>query len=131
MERYSKKRQAILDCLRQMPDHPTAEQIYERLRPDYPGLSLATVYRNLSRFKQSGLVQSMGTVQGPEHFDGNPAPHCHIICARCGAIADVFGTAIPAEMLGYVQEATGYEVSAQAMQFSGLCPRCREKRSSE
>lgn len=131
MKRYSKKRQAILDCLRQTPDHPTAEQIYERLRPDFPSLSLATVYRNLAQLKQCGLAQSMGTVQGQEHFNGNLTPHCHIVCARCGAIADVFGTVIPAEMLGCVQEATGYEVSAQAVQLSGLCPRCRENRSTE
>ena len=50
MKRHSKKRDAILTCLRQTKSHPTAEWIYQKLKPEYPNLSLGTVYRNLSEF---------------------------------------------------------------------------------
>ena len=51
----SKKRQAILESLRSVTDHPTAEMIYNRLKPEYPDLSLGTVYRNLAMFLEEGL----------------------------------------------------------------------------
>lgn len=130
MERYSKKRQAILDCLRTAEDHPSAEWIYERLKPDYPSLSLATVYRNLSQFKRAGLIQSVGTTQGQERFDGNVQFHPHAVCTECGAIVDVPQISLPNEMLELIERSTGYQVSAHGLQFSGLCASCQQKHQS-
>lgn len=63
--KYSKKRQAILDALRNTTEHPSAEMLYARLKPEYPDLSLGTVYRNLAMFIRDGDVISVGTVSGP------------------------------------------------------------------
>ena len=85
MERKrSRKREAILDCLRQTDVHPSAEWVYRRLKPRIPDLSLATVYRNLALFKQEGLICSLGVAQGLERFDGDTSPHVHFICTGCG-----------------------------------------------
>ena len=64
-----KKRSAILACLQQTHAHPSAEMVHDMLRASHPDISLATVYRNLTRFKQQGLIQSLGTVNGVERFD--------------------------------------------------------------
>ena len=83
MIRYSKKREAILNAIRSTTCHPSAEWIYQTLKPTHPDLSLGTVYRNLVFFQQQGQVQSVGVVNGQERFDGNTAPHSHFVCTNC------------------------------------------------
>ena len=61
LRKHSRKRDAILACLRSTTCHPTAEWVYQQLKPAIPDLSLGTVYRNLSMFKDEGLVISVGT----------------------------------------------------------------------
>ena len=58
--RHSPKREAILECLRSTTCHPSAEWVYAQLKPRIPDLSLATVYRNLARFRAEGTVQVIG-----------------------------------------------------------------------
>lgn len=87
--RHSKKRDAILEALRHTTAHPTAETLYEELKPSVPDLSLGTVYRNLAQFKEQGLAISVGTVNGQERFDGCTTPHAHFICRECGAVIDL------------------------------------------
>ena len=83
MIRYSKKREAILNAIRSTTCHPSAEWIYQTLKPTHPDLSLGTVYRNLVFFQQQGQVQSVGVVNGQERFDGNTAPHELTFYGRC------------------------------------------------
>jgi len=64
--RYSPKRDAILQCLRSTTCHPSAEWVYSQLKPKIPDLSLATVYRNLARFRAEGAVQVIGCVDGED-----------------------------------------------------------------
>lgn len=73
--RHSPKREAILECLRSTTCHPSAEWVYSQLKPRIPDLSLATVYRNLARFRAEGAVQVIGCVDGEDRYDGNTAPH--------------------------------------------------------
>ena len=58
-QNFSRKRQAILEALRNTKIHPTAEWVHQTLKNDYPDLSLGTVYRNLSQFKEEGIILSM------------------------------------------------------------------------
>ena len=85
----SKKRQAILESLRSVTDHPTAEMIYNRLKPEYPDLSLGTVYRNLAMFLEEGQVISVGTVDGQERYDARTDFHAHLVCRRCRCVTDI------------------------------------------
>lgn len=73
--RHSPKRDAILQCLRSTTCHPSAEWVYSQLKPRIPDLSLATVYRNLARFRAEGAVQVIGCVDGEDRYDGDTAPH--------------------------------------------------------
>ena len=58
IRKNSKKRQVILEALAATTAHPTAQELYQQLKPDYPDLSLGTVYRNLSLFSEQGDVMS-------------------------------------------------------------------------
>ena len=85
----SKKRQVILEALAATTAHPTAQELYQQLKPDYPDLSLGTVYRNLSLFSEQGDVMSVGVFRGQERFDARTEPHAHLHCVQCGRVIDV------------------------------------------
>lgn len=117
--KHFRKRGAILACLRASRQHPSAEAIFDQLKPEYPDLSLGTVYRNLTLFKEQGLITSLGTVGGVERFDGDTSPHVHFVCKACGKVQDLPWSEPPAPVL----EAGGRIDSCQVT-FTGLCREC-------
>ena len=127
MERTAKhfrKRDAILTCLRGTTVHPSADWIYEQLKAEHSDISLATVYRNLALFKTQGIINSLGTVNGVERFDGNTAPHVHYICEECGSVLDLRGIAVPEELNSAVAQTTGGLVYGCQLTFTGKCENC-------
>ena len=122
-----KKRMAILSFLRQTKDHPSAEMVFNHLKQEIPDLSLGTVYRNLSMFKEQGEIISLGTVNGVERFDGNIEPHVHFICNGCDAVTDLLQIQVPEELNQQVSKVTGGSVSMCHLTFHGYCDKCKEK----
>jgi len=123
---YSKKREGILEVMRQTNCHPSAEWVYQKLKPKFPDLSLGTVYRNISLFKEEGTVISIGTVGGQERYDANLAPHAHLVCDKCGAVADVW-TELPVDSFYQEVEGTcGGKILRHEVIFHGLCQNCLE-----
>jgi Fur family peroxide stress response transcriptional regulator len=129
MERTSKhfrKRDAILQCVRSTDAHPSADWVFEHVKEQMPDISLATVYRNLSLFKDQGLIMSLGTVKGVERFDGNTDPHVHFICTECGAILDLPQISVPEELNSAVAQSSGGRVDNCQLSFTGICGECRK-----
>ena len=124
VRKHSRKRDAILACVRGTTCHPTAEWVYQSLKPTFPDLSLGTVYRNLSMFKEEGLVISVGTVNGLERFDGNTKPHTHFICTRCNAVLDLMDINLENHFLQDVHRKAGGTITDYRLSFYGLCPDC-------
>ncbi len=122
-----RKRNAILTCLRQTTLHPSAEMLYAMLREEHPDISLATVYRNLALFRSQGLIQSLGTVQGAERFDGNPQPHVHFVCSGCGAVLDLPEMEPPLLLCRQAEACAGCRVESCQLIFSGRCAHCLER----
>ena len=125
-EKQFKKRSAILDCLMSTDLHPSAEMVYEMLHKDNSDISLATVYRNLSRFKEQGLIASLGTVNGKERFDGKVDPHVHFVCNGCSAVVDMPSMGDPRQLCQAAASRTGYQVEGCALTFTGLCQSCQK-----
>ena len=126
-EKQFRKRNAILTCLRSTHAHPSAEMLHEMLLTQHPDISLATVYRNLTLFKNQGIIQSLGTVGGIERFDGNTQPHVHFICSCCHAIIDLPQLAVPEQLRSTVEAATGGPVGECQLSFTGTCQSCCQK----
>ena len=122
--KHFRKRDAILSCLRSTDIHPSADWIYENVKKEIPSISLGTVYRNLSLFKEQGTILSLGTVRGVERFDGNTAPHVHHICTGCGRVTDLPGIKVPEELSDAAALASGGRVSSCQLSFTGLCGDC-------
>ena len=121
---YSRKRDAILEKIRSTTIHPTADWVFQELRPDYPDLSLATVYRNLSLFKEGGEIISVATVDGQERFDGCTKPHGHFICKQCGAVIDVEVTTDQQDVASSLEQAQRCQVDRVDFTAHGVCAIC-------
>lgn len=124
--RYSKKREAILSALRGTKSHPSAEWVYQTLKPTHPDLSLGTVYRNLSLFRQQGVIQSVGVVNGQERFDADTSPHHHFVCERCGEVLDLdFRQDREENWDRTVSEQYGFRTLRHELVFYGICKTCQ------
>ena len=119
-----RKRAAILDCLRRTTAHPSAEDLHAMLHKEHPDISMATVYRNLALFKKQGIIQSVGTVNGTERFDGNPDPHVHFICTQCDAVLDLPELQPPQALCSAAAQGVGGRVFACHLSFTGICGEC-------
>ncbi|MDR1900191.1 MAG: transcriptional repressor [Treponema sp.] len=121
--KHSDKRDAILRVIRSTTSHPSAQWVYDRLKPLIPDLSLATVYRNINLFRREGTVVSVGVVDGEERFDGVVKPHPHLVCSRCGRVID-----LPCPESHIAQAVTvtagGFTVDYRRTVFYGLCGDC-------
>ena len=122
--KHFKKRDAILEYLRSTKSHPSAEMIYTDLKPQIPDLAMGTVYRNLTLFKEKGLVSSVATVKGVERFDGNTAPHVHFICQNCDAVIDLMEMEVPKALSQAAEAACGGNVNECQLSFTGRCREC-------
>ena len=122
--RYSKKREAILNAIRETKCHPSADWVYQTLKPTHPDLSLGTVYRNLEFFQQHGMVRSVGVVKGQERFDATTAPHTHFVCSCCGDVIDLDDIQLDAELDRTVCEQYELAIERHELTFHGLCQTC-------
>lgn len=119
----SKQRNAIMAYLMPRNDHPTAEQIYNALKKDFPNISLGTVYRNLSLLAELGMIQKISCGDISEHFDGNPNPHNHFVCTDCKCVQD-----LEMENLDFVNILAGSHfpgsIEGHNIYFYGKCEKC-------
>ena len=125
VRKHSKKRDAILECVRSTTAHPTADWVYAQLKPQIPDLSLGTVYRNLAMFKQEGIIASVGVVAGMERFDFNITPHAHYICHQCDAVIDLHDLALPSQL----QVSCG-SVEGCSLTLCGVCNECQNSNNT-
>lgn len=125
-----RKRNAILAYLKDTTSHPSAEMVFAQLKPEIPDLSLGTVYRNLSMFKQQGIIASLGAVNCVERFDYNTAPHVHFVCSQCSDILDMPNMEVPEQLIQTAAEATGGQVATCQLTFTGQCQRCLNEQSN-
>jgi Fur family ferric uptake transcriptional regulator len=124
--RMSRQRRVLLEELRARPCHPTADQLYQRVRQRMPRISLGTVYRNLEVLAEIGEILVIDQAGGQRHYDGNPAAHYHVRCEGCGCVCDVEvkGLGEPERCVG---DAAGFAITGHRLEFSGLCPVCTER----
>jgi Fe2+ or Zn2+ uptake regulation protein len=121
--RATVSRRAILEALRDGLGHPTADDIYSRVRLRLPRISMGTVYRNLDLLVRHGLVRTLTEPGGKRRYDASGGEHDHVWCISCGRIADVhlFQSARPEDL---IEDGCGYDIRGHRLSFLGLCPKC-------
>ena len=122
--RLTPQRRIVYEALMEQRDHPTALEVFMRVKNRMPSISLATVYNCLEALTESGLVRHVNFDRASSRYCPNLAPHGHFFCADCGVVFDVplkepFFTAceVPPHTV----------VSQTEITLRGLCPACAQK----
>ncbi len=104
--------------------HPSASQIYEAIKNQFPTISQATVYNTLALLKEMNQVLEFD-LHGDSHYDGNrPEAHPHIICVNCNKIVDG-NLDIDKETILGIEQDSGFQILRSKIALYGLCPDCR------
>jgi len=124
--RLTPQRLAICHLLATTDQHPTAQMIYEQLRPQYPSLSLATVYNTLDILVNLGVVNALGGAgDDMVHYDADTDPHVNLACTVCHRVID-----LPSQHVRALQEevtaASGYRLLGARVLYYGICPDCQQ-----
>ncbi|MDD4753273.1 MAG: Fur family transcriptional regulator [Desulfitobacteriaceae bacterium] len=123
--RLTPQRMAILKILEGNTTHPAAEEIFHQLMPQYPSLSIATVYNTLEILVKAGKLQEIRISSDKRHFDPNPVPHSHFLCRKCDAIFDLDNGSLDIEIPSNME---GHLVEDCAHYYYGICRNCRDER---
>ncbi|MGH2946678.1 MAG: Fur family transcriptional regulator [Solirubrobacteraceae bacterium] len=123
-QRVTPQRLAIARVLDDLDRHVTAEALFSEVSERLPGVSLPTVYATLELLEQIGLVRRVSVAAGSTVYDGRTDEHHHLICRRCGAIADVDAPVDPGELLTAAR-ANGFAADYAEVVVRGLCADCR------
>lgn len=125
--RMTKQRKVILEELRKVHSHPTADELYEMVRTRMPRISLGTVYRNLDFLTESGEILKIDAAGSIRRFDGDIRPHQHVRCRVCGRIGDVIPP-LPAPEVNAIK-VDGFQVLSSRIEYEGICDRCAKSSS--
>jgi Fe2+ or Zn2+ uptake regulation protein len=119
------QRMAIVRELAADPTHPTAQELFDRLRPGLPTMSFATVYNTLDALATADLCAALSLAPGPARFDPNMRAHHHAVCDRCGLVRDVpTGGDVEASPAGAAPQPPGFEIRVVEHIYRGLCAEC-------
>ncbi|MBT3864464.1 transcriptional repressor [Candidatus Peregrinibacteria bacterium] len=126
--RQTKQRKIILEKLRKVHTHPTAEEIFQMVLPLLPKVSLATIYRNLEFLEKQGEILKLEhkNNESKNRYDGHTEPHRHLICKKCGEIVDI-SCCCCCQMNKKDLAKYGFTVDDGFIEILGLCKKCSHK----
>ena len=122
--KHSKQRDAVLNLLKSVYSHPTAEWLHTELKKDFPNISLATVYRNLNLLLELGEIMKLDVGDGVDHFDANSDDHCHFICNKCHSVIDINLPSSPL-LKSEAESCNDISVSNCSLFLYGNCSNCK------
>jgi Fur family peroxide stress response transcriptional regulator len=124
--RLTPQRMAVCKLLSERDSHPTAAAIYERVRAQYPSLSLMTVYNTLHMLVNLGAINALGhSGDDNVHYDGNTFPHVHLACISCHTIVDI-ASPRASGLDRDISRSTGFRLLGARIVYYGLCPSCQK-----
>jgi Fur family peroxide stress response transcriptional regulator len=124
--RLTPQRVELVRLIASSEGHPSAAQLYARVKRQFPTMSPATVYKTLALLKDIGQVLEID-LRDDSHYDGNrPYPHPHLICIQCNKIIDGEADFDPSA-IRKLEQASGYQILRSQVSFYGLCPDCKNQ----
>jgi Fur family transcriptional regulator, ferric uptake regulator len=129
VQRITKQKLVIIDELRKVRSHPTAQDVYKMVRKALPNISLGTIYRNLETLSDNGNIQRLAFHSGKRRYDGNPNNHPHICCKVCGRVDDLPESSGINEKIipSLKKDVCGYKITDYSIELFGICSNCRKE----
>jgi Fur family peroxide stress response transcriptional regulator len=123
--RLTPQRVELVRLIAASEGHPSASQLYAKIKTQFPTMSQATVYKTLALLKEMNQVLEID-LRDDSHYDGNrPHPHPHLICMQCNKIVDG-DLELDLASIRKFEENSGYQIVHPQIVFYGLCPDCRK-----
>lgn len=123
--RFTEQRAAVYRFLLAAHSHPTADEVFQAVRAEVPGISLATVYKSLETLVECGLSIKLNYSDGSSRYDARTEPHHHARCLSCGRVMDLPGQFTEAELKALAQEVDDFQITGYRLELTGLCHFCR------
>lgn len=125
--RTTKQLQAIRAFAESSKSHPTAEDVYCEIIKTVPDISLRTVYRNLNKLSEQGILRKIQVANAPDRFDSTLEPHQHILCTSCNEFIDVFLNN-EEKLFNELHDLCGYIITGIDVVYRGTCPKCNKQK---
>ncbi|HOD93792.1 MAG TPA: transcriptional repressor [Clostridia bacterium] len=123
--RNTVQREIILQTVMNMDSHPSADEVYEKLKYENPSISRATVYRNLELLAKRGKILHIEIPKGADCFDFNTIEHHHMRCDICRKVYDINILKIPKIKYDKI-DSSGCIINEYTISFKGICPNCQK-----
>ncbi len=120
--RNTTQRNIVLEAILKMDNHPSADQVFEKIKETNPKISRATVYRNLEVLSKLGKILRLKMPSGADCYDYNIEDHQHIRCDDCKNVYDIDIPDVP--KIEFEEDVDGFVVREYTIAFGGTCPQC-------
>lgn len=124
MRRNTVQRQIVLGIVKELQNHPTADQVYDKAVARHPSISRATVYRNLNQLSEDGEIRKIEVPSGADRFDHVLDSHYHIRCDCCNKLFDVDMAHLDGLEFA-IGKNQGFQITGHTILFRGICPQCQ------
>src|SRR3954451_17102462 len=121
--RMTEQRRSVYEAVMAKADHPTAVEVFMRVKGTVPSISLATVYNCLETLVECGVVRHVHHDRESSRYCANLEEHAHLFCEQCGSVTDLpLRSKHKAEDLWVMPPES--VVTSREVSFHGLCPPC-------
>lgn len=121
--RLTRYRKVVLEVLRARHDHPTAAEVFRRVRRKQPGVAYATIYNALNWLERSGMIGRVNFADEASRYDPLVERHDHLVCVRCSALKDI-NLKLPTQLWSKAGKHENFRVEHYRTELFGLCKRC-------
>lgn len=122
--RFTEQRAAVYRFLSSTTSHPNADEVFQEVREDVPGISLATVYKSLETLVSCGLAAKLTYSDGSARYDARTDPHHHARCVVCGRVMDLSGNFSEDDLTALGRSLRDFSVTGYRLELTGICGRC-------
>ena len=119
------QRQVLYEVMQGMEGHPSPEEVYARVKKKVPSISLATVYKNIHLFVESGVLREVSLHHGSRRVEINEREHHHLVCSRCKAITDIEAEKLSLGLPSAKELPGGFFVERYSVDVIGICAKCQ------
>jgi len=124
-KRNTIQRSLVLEAVKELQCHATADEVYDTIVKKYPSISRGTVYRNLNLLSNIGEIRKLEIPNGADRFEHQCHDHYHVRCVKCGRVFDVEMDFIP-DLEKNIKDTHGFEFSGHDLVFKGTCFECKD-----